>query len=152
LVSHDRRQQNPAMTEAEPALPGSHADLLDGEHTAVLTTIGPDGRPQSTALFFLVTDGRITMSVRGASQKRRNLAARPACTFVIVDPENTQRYVEVRADAELAPDPDYVVRDAVVAKYHLPTLQEPPGTERVAITLRPVRVRAQQRPSLRRNP
>jgi hypothetical protein len=71
---------------------------------------------------------------------------------VVVDPENTQRYVEVRADASLAPDPDYRVRDAVVAKYHMPPLQEPPGTERVAVALHPVRVRAQQRPSLRRNP
>ena len=138
------------MTDAEPALPGSHADLLEGEHTAVLTTIGPDGRPQSTALYFLLRDGRITMSVRGASQKRRNLGARPACTFVVVDPANTQRYLEVRADAELTPDPDYGVRDAVVAKYHLPPLQEPPGTERTTVTLHPVRVRAQQRPPLRR--
>jgi hypothetical protein len=91
------------------------------------------------------------MSVRGASQKRHNLEARPACTFVVIDPSNTQRYVEVRADATIEPDPAYELRDAVVAHYDLPPMTEPAGTERVAIVLHPVRVRAQDRP-VRRSP
>ena len=32
-------------------LPGSHQDLLNGTNTAVFTTIGNDGLPQSTAVW-----------------------------------------------------------------------------------------------------
>ena len=70
----------------------------------------------------------------------------------MLDPANTQRYLEVRADADVVPDPDYRVRDAVGAKYHMPPIVEPPGTERVTVRLRPTRVRTLDRPPLRRNP
>ena len=121
-------------------LPASHLDLLEGRHTAVLSTVGRDGRPQSTAVFFLLEDGGIGLSIRGASQKARNLRARPACTFFLLDPGNPQRWIEVRGHAELRPDSDYRFRDAVLAKYGMPPLTEPSGTERVAVLLRPEKV------------
>ena len=37
------------------AVPASHLDLLETP-TAILGTIGPDGRPQLTAIWYLVDD------------------------------------------------------------------------------------------------
>ena len=39
------------------ALPDSHQDLLDARGAAALATIGADGQPQVTAVWFIVDDG-----------------------------------------------------------------------------------------------
>ena len=46
------------------AIPDTHVDLLSQPLVGVLTTIGADGLPQSTALWFLLDDGELKMSVR----------------------------------------------------------------------------------------
>jgi hypothetical protein len=83
------------------------------------------------------------LSLTTARQKTKNLQRRPACGLLIIDPANPYRTLEVRARAELVPDPDYVVADRVVAKYGNPfdpRVLDPPGARRVAVTLQPVKV------------
>src|SRR4051794_11938823 len=43
-------------------LPPTHADLVTNPNTAVLTTVGPGGQPQSTAVWFLVDDDGVLKS------------------------------------------------------------------------------------------
>ena len=53
------------------------ADLIDEPRIAVLTTVGANGRPQSTAVWFLVDDdGVLKTSITTDRQKYRNLAGR----------------------------------------------------------------------------
>ncbi len=122
--------------------PESHQDLLQAD-VAVLATNGRDGYPQVTALWFLYDDdGMLRLSLNTTRQKVKNLQANPACTFFIIDPASPYRTLEVRARAEIEPDPDYVFADKVGAKYGGVDLRENdrPGETRVVVTLHPVKV------------
>jgi PPOX class probable F420-dependent enzyme len=123
-------------------VPDSHLDLMNGPLPAVVTTIGPDGLPQSSAVWFHYLDGLLRISTKPAAQKYRNAAARPECGFFLLDPLNQWRFVEIRGRAEVADDHAYEVLEAVCAKHgHTGSDFDAPGTARVAITIHPVRVR-----------
>jgi PPOX class probable F420-dependent enzyme len=126
------------MTE----IPSSHRDLLDGQ-VATLATVGPDGRPQLSEIWFLADGDEICISLNSARQKTRNLHARPAATVFLLDLANPYRYLEVRGDAEITPDDDYVFADQVGAKYNSDLREhDQPGQSRVKVTIRPARVNA----------
>ena len=125
------------------AIPDSHRDLLDAA-TTVLATIGPDGRPQLSPVWFLAEGDTVRVSLNTTRQKVKNLRANPAVTLLILDPANSQRYLEIRGDAELTGDADYAFADEVGAKYGGANLRnfDGPGASRVAVTIHPARVNA----------
>jgi hypothetical protein len=53
-------------------IPDSHRDLLDAQ-VATLATVGKDGRPQLSALWFLAEDDIVRISLNTTRQKVRNL-------------------------------------------------------------------------------
>lgn len=124
-------------------IPASHRDLLDAP-VATLATVGPDRRPQQSVVWFLAEDDVVRVSLNTTRQKTRNLAARPEIDVLILDLANPMRYLEVRGDAEIEPDPDYAFADRVGAKYGGVDLRQMdgPGEERVVVTVRPSRVNA----------
>ena len=131
------------MTLQVQAIPASHHDLLDTNQVAILATAGPDGVPQVTASWFLAEeDGTVRMSLNTARQKVKNLMRRPESTLFFMDPANPYRTLEIRARAEIEPDPDYVFADQVGAKYGGADVRsmDQPGETRVAITFVPVKV------------
>jgi PPOX class probable F420-dependent enzyme len=97
-------------------IPQSHLDLLDND-VATLATIGVDGRPQLTEVWFLAEEGVPRLSLNTARQKVKNLSENSACCLFILDLANTYRYLEIRGDAEMRPDDDYAFADRVGAKY-----------------------------------
>jgi PPOX class probable F420-dependent enzyme len=121
--------------------PASHRDLLDGP-VAVLATNGPDGRPQVTALWFLVDDDdRLRLSLNTNRQKTKNLLADPEATLFIIDPANQYRTLEVRGTVEIEPDSDYAFAKQVGRKYDTDLRKlDGPGQSRVAVTFRPTRI------------
>jgi PPOX class probable F420-dependent enzyme len=124
------------------AIPDSHRDLLDGQ-VATLATVGPDGRPQLSEVWFLAEGNTVSVSLNDTRQKTKNLAANPAVTLFILDLDNPYRYLELRGDAEVTPDDDYGFADRVGAKYSSDLRQhDGPGARRVKVTIRPVRVNA----------
>lgn len=124
------------------AIPDSHRDLLDLP-VATLATVGPDGRPQLSEVWFLADGDELRLSLNTARQKVRNLQSRPACALFVLDLGNPARYLEVRGDAELAPDDDYEFADRVGAKYGADLrVMDRPGERRVVVTIRPTRVNA----------
>jgi PPOX class probable F420-dependent enzyme len=123
-------------------IPDSHRDLLD-QPVATLATIAPDGRPQLSAVWFIADQGELKISLNTGRQKVRNLQQRPACTLFLLDLANPYRYVEVRGDADLAPDDDYAFADRVGAKYGTDLrAMDKPGERRVIVTIKPTRVNA----------
>lgn len=123
-------------------IPEDFQDLLGGQ-VATLATIGPDGRPQLSAVWFLAEDGELRVSLNTSRQKTKNLMARPACTLFFLDLANPYRYLEVRGDAEIAADTAYQFADRVGAKYGANLREhDRPGEGRVVVTVRPVRVNA----------
>lgn len=124
-----------------PTFPESHQDLLKTD-VAMLATVGHDGYPQVTALWFLFDDGTIKLSLNTMRQKTKNLQAHPECTLFIIDPANPYRTLEIRARAELAPDADYAFAKKLGAKYGGADLStnDRPGETRVVVSLQPVKV------------
>ena len=125
------------------AVPDSHRDLLDAP-VATLATVGADGRPQLSAVWFLADDDSVRLSLNTSRQKTKNVTARSAATLFILDTANPARYLELRGDAKIDPDPDYAFADQVGAKYGGVDLREmdQPGESRVVVTIEPVRVNA----------
>jgi PPOX class probable F420-dependent enzyme len=86
------------------AIPVSHLDLLTRPICGVLTTMGADGQPQS-CLVWVDTDGECArVNTTLERQKGRNLLANPKVSLLVVDPDNTARFIQIRGDAELVTD------------------------------------------------
>ena len=123
-------------------IPDSHRDLLSAQ-VGTLATIGPDGRPQQTEVWFLAEGDTVSISLNTSRQKTRNLRSSPAASFLILDLANPYRYLEIRGDAEITPDDDYVFADKVGAKYGSDLrAHDQPGQSRVVVRIRAVRVNA----------
>jgi PPOX class probable F420-dependent enzyme len=124
--------------------PQSHADLLSGPMTAVITTVGADGMPQSTAVWFLLDEGVVKASISTDRQKYRNLRRHPNATLLVFDPTNPYRTLEVRATVALEPDPDRVLLPKFAEKYSVPlevlAEADTAGSERVVIVFSATRV------------
>jgi PPOX class probable F420-dependent enzyme len=126
------------MTE----IPASHRDLLDSDF-ATLATIGPDGRPQLSEVWFLAEGDAAAISLNTSRQKTRNLRANPAVSLFLLDLAVPYRYLEIRGDAEVTPDDDYAFASKVGAKYGQDLrVHDQPGQSRVKVVIRPVRVNA----------
>ncbi|HUC12819.1 MAG TPA: PPOX class F420-dependent oxidoreductase [Acidimicrobiales bacterium] len=123
-------------------IPASHRDLLDAQ-VATLATVFANGRPQQSIVWFLAEGDTVRISLTSSRQKTVNLKRHPACSLLIVDPTGSQRYLEVRGDAQVEADPDYVFAAKLGAKYNADLrLFDPPGATRVVVTILADRVRA----------
>ena len=127
-----------------PTVPEAFRDLLQSD-VGILSTNGAGGYPQTTALWFLLDeDGLIRLSLSTARQKTKNLQRDPLVTFFVLDRANPLRSLEVRANAEVTPDPDYIFADRLGRKYGGVDLRQVdrPGDRRVVVTLHPVKINA----------
>lgn len=124
-------------------VPDSHRDLLDAP-VATLATVGADGRPQLSAVWFLADGDSVRVSLNTSRQKTKNLTNNCAATLFILDTANPARYLEFRGDAVVTPDDDYEFADKVGAKYGGVDLRnmDQPGQSRVVVTIEPVRINA----------
>jgi PPOX class probable F420-dependent enzyme len=138
------------LAPARPAasIPISHRDHFERPICAVLTTIGADGRAESS-LVWVDLDGdcpRVNTTLE--RRKARNVAANPRASLLIVDPLDTSRYVQVRGDAELVRDGALEHLDALTRRYtrhprfygHVHPLERAAHETRVIVRLRPRRV------------
>jgi PPOX class probable F420-dependent enzyme len=127
---------------SSPGIPESHHDLLEAR-VATLATLGVDGYPQLSEVWFLAEEGTIRLSLNTARQKTKNLVRQPVCTLFILDVANTFRYLELRCDVSIEADEQYVFADRVGAKYPSDLrAHDKPGETRAVITLTPRRVNA----------
>jgi PPOX class probable F420-dependent enzyme len=130
------------MTNA--TVPDSHAELLQAP-LATLATVGSDGRPQLSTVWFLADDGKVRFSLNTTRQKVKNLQVNPAIGVHIQDTTNPIRYLELRGDARIEPDDDYVFAERLGAKYggiDLRAMDAGGPGRRVVVTVEPSRVNA----------
>jgi PPOX class probable F420-dependent enzyme len=93
------------MSAVAPAsiveLPTSHLDLLERPIPGVLTTLLRDGSPHS-CLVWVDHDGhhaRVNTTLQRCSGK--DLARDPRASLLVVDPEDTARFIQIRGEVEL---------------------------------------------------
>src|SRR5215211_7392184 len=84
-----RRPANPCTAIGGAELPDvtiaeSHRDLLDSA-VATLATVGRDGRPQLSEVWFLAEGDTVGISLNRSRQKTKNLERNPACNLFILD-------------------------------------------------------------------
>jgi PPOX class probable F420-dependent enzyme len=81
-------------------IPDSHKELLEEPVCVVLTTVMPDGQPQSTVVWCSYDGTHIKVNTAVGRQKEQNMRKNPKVTVIAMDPENPYRYVEIRGTVE----------------------------------------------------
>lgn len=99
-------------------IPDSHRDLLTAPVHAALTTLMPDGGPQTTLVWVDFDGTHVLINTTLERQKGRNLQANPRVTLLAVDPRNSSRWIEVRgAVAEITREGAEAHADALTQRY-----------------------------------
>ncbi|HEU4571279.1 MAG TPA: TIGR03667 family PPOX class F420-dependent oxidoreductase [Candidatus Limnocylindrales bacterium] len=90
---------------------GAHAlERLGRERTAWMTSVTPDGQPQTMPVWFLWDDGSILVYSFRTAVRNRNVAANPKVSFVLNTDDEGEDLVIVEGEARLVPD-DVAARD-----------------------------------------
>lgn len=82
------------------AIPDSYKELLDGPVYVVVTTVMPDGQPQSTVVWWDSEGDYVRINTARGRQKDKNLLANPKITIMAVDPKDPYHFLEVRGVVE----------------------------------------------------
>lgn len=94
----------PSNADSGCAVPSSHLGLLGGATCGVLTTMGVSGQPQSRLVWPDYDASCSGVDVAFASSANRDLPADTKASLLVVDPDNTSRYVQLRGDVEVGPE------------------------------------------------
>lgn len=88
------------------------ADFVATSRTGTLATIGRDGQPHLTAMWYAVLDGEIWLETKAKSQKAVNLLRDPRVSFLIEGGHtyDTLRGVSFEGTAEVVDDPATILR------------------------------------------
>ena len=76
-------------------LTAEEREFLEKPFVGVVTTLQPDGSPQSTVVWVDVDDGGVSINTAYGRVKPRNLARDPRISLVVVDPNDPYRWVKV---------------------------------------------------------
>ncbi len=77
-------------------IPTTHGDLFQQPVHGVLTTMMPDGVPQSSIVWVDYDGEDVLINTTLERQKGRNMQANPKVTVLVIDPSNSSRWIEVR--------------------------------------------------------
>jgi PPOX class probable F420-dependent enzyme len=77
-------------------IPESHRDLLNGPRVAALTTVMPDGQPQTTVVWCNYDGTHVLVNTMRGFRKEKNMRSNPKVTLLCYDPRQPLRSLEVR--------------------------------------------------------
>ena len=77
-------------------IPDTHRDLLQEPVHGVLTTMMPDGTPQSSIVWVDYDGEYVLINTTLERQKGQNMRANPKVGILVIDPKDSSRWVEVR--------------------------------------------------------
>ena len=79
-------------------IPDTHRDLLVEPIHGVLSTMMPDGQPQSSIVWVDYDGTYVLINTTLERQKGRNMRANPKVAVLVVDPKDVSRWIEVRGN------------------------------------------------------
>lgn len=79
-----------------PTIPESHRDLLAGPVNVVLTTIMPDGQPQTTPIWCNLDGDDLLINTMKQFHKHKNMRLNPQVTLLAYRLDQPLRNIEVR--------------------------------------------------------
>lgn len=77
-------------------IPDTHRDLLQEPLHGVLTTMMPDGTPQSSIVWVDYDGEYVLINTTQERQKGRNMQANPKVALLVIDRKDASRWIEVR--------------------------------------------------------
>ncbi len=129
---------------SDKAVPAGLEDLLDAK-VASFTTVGRDGGPQATLVWFAYNRelDRFQLSLSDDRLKVRNLVERPKVSLLIFDPADQFRYLDVRGTAHTEPDEGFAWADAFITPKYGADVRNFPGANRLVVTIEPENIFSQ---------
>ncbi len=99
-------------------IPESHRDLFEQPVHGVLSTMMPDGQPQSSVVWVDYDGEYVRINTTLERQKGKNLCANPRVTVLVIDPQDSSRWIEVRGRvAEITPAGAEAHADLLTRRY-----------------------------------
>ena len=77
-------------------IPESHLELIDGPYTVALSTVMPDGQPQTTPVWCNRKGDCIFINVMKGFRKEKNMRLNPKVSLLVYDPKNPLHNIEIR--------------------------------------------------------
>lgn len=118
-------------------IPPDLADLLERPIFGSLGTVRPDNTVQVNPMWFEFDGQHVRFTHTTYRAKYRNLQRNPSMCLLLTDPDEPQRYLEVRgALAEVIPDPEGAFFVRLGQRYGDPaTLPPPDSKDRVILVM-----------------
>lgn len=114
--------------------------LFDAANYATVTSINPDGTPQSTVVWVRTDGDDVLFSTVKGRRKPLNYSRDPHASILVIDPENPFRYAEVRGTVTMVEDPSGSLIQELSRKYTGDPWKEHAGAERLIVRISPDKV------------
>lgn len=115
--------------------------MIDGRNFGTLTTVRPDGAPQSSVVWIGRDGDDVLVSSVADKQKVRNVEAERRVSLSVFDQADPYSSVEVRGTARIVPDPAKELPKSLSHKYlGIDPPEDKVGDHRVVIRISPERV------------
>src|SRR6266851_5762810 len=98
-------------------LPQRARVLFDARNHAVVATIDPDGRPQSSVVWVRTDGEAVLFSTIKGRRKYANLTRDPRISVLVFDPADPYSYAEVRGTVTISDDPRAELIEELSRKY-----------------------------------
>jgi len=131
-------------------IPNTHIDLFQNPVHGVLTTMMPDGMPQSSIVWVDYDGECVLINTTLERQKGRNMQMNPKVTVLVIDPKDSSRWVEVRGQViEMTGDGAEVHADKLTQRYcpgkqyfyrDIYSLEQKEKETRVIVRIQPLKV------------
>ncbi|MFD0276641.1 PPOX class F420-dependent oxidoreductase [Kitasatospora sp. NPDC127111] len=110
--------------------------LIDGKSFAVVSTIQPDGSPQSSVVWVKRDGEDILFSTVEGRRKHLNLVKDPRISLVVNPPDSPYQYVEVRGQVTMTREGGRELIDELAHKYRGEKVYRFDGPEDVRVVVR----------------
>jgi PPOX class probable F420-dependent enzyme len=91
--------------------------FLENPFVGVVTTLRPDGSPHSTVVWVDQEDGEVSFNTAYGRTKPSNLEQDPRVSLVVIDPNDTYKWIAVDGRASLTTDGADGQIDRLAKKY-----------------------------------
>lgn len=98
-------------------IPATHRDLFSRPICGVLTTLARDGRPRSSLVWVDAADGEARFNTTLERRKGQDLMHDPRTSLLVVDPDDTSRFIQIRGEAQLTTTGAEAHLDALTRRY-----------------------------------
>jgi PPOX class probable F420-dependent enzyme len=124
-----------------PTLPQNLKTWLDEHAYAIVTTLNPDGGPQSSVIWGTYDGDDVLFSTILGRRKTLNMQRDPRVSFIVYNPADPYHYVEVRGTVTITEEGGRkLINDLSLGYRGQDYPVEPPENVRVVCRLTPTKV------------